>query len=152
MDACGEGPSRKRTCTGSEKDMESPQTTYAERVQNGGITEELKALLFQEMAQDLGKLSSRVSEGKRVMHATTELSTSKALSGLHKAMACGLCLYFMGKPPSEEEFRRWFTEIYGSFILQGRVSTRPQLRLRLSGIMYYLPWLLLKVTLFIRSL
>ena len=113
MDACGEGPSRKRACTGSEKVMGSPQTTYAERVQNGGITEELKAFLFQEMAQDLGKLSSRVSEGKRVLHATTELSTGKAFSGLHKAMACGLYLYFMGKPPSEE-FRRWFTEIYGS--------------------------------------
>ncbi|MCO5601918.1 hypothetical protein L7F22_056044 [Adiantum nelumboides] len=28
-------------------------------------------------------------------------------------MACGLYLYFMGKPPSEDEFRRWFTELYG---------------------------------------
>lgn len=88
--------------------------TYAEKVQNGGISEQIKAYMHQELVHDLGKLSSKVVEGKKVMQAAKELSMGKTVTELHRALACGVFFYFMGKPPTEEEFQRWFMEVYGT--------------------------------------
>lgn len=88
-------------------------STYAEKVQNGPISDEDKAFLLRTLSEDFSRLAGSASEGKKKFQARGSLSMGKALSSLHRAMACGIYLYFMGKPPSEEEFRRWFTELYG---------------------------------------
>lgn len=97
--------------------MEGGHTTYADKVQYGAISEEEKAYLYHELAEDFHRLANQQSEGKRVMHVTTELSLGKAMSGLYKALSCGVYMYFMGKPPTEEEFRRWFMELYGDKVV-----------------------------------
>ncbi|MCO5614349.1 hypothetical protein L7F22_068628 [Adiantum nelumboides] len=89
------------------------KSTYADKVQHGPISEDEKVFLLRTMSEDFSRLAGRASEGKTIFQAKTSLSMGKALSGLHKAMACGIYMYFMGKPPSEDEFRRWFTELYG---------------------------------------
>lgn len=87
--------------------------SYAERVANGGISEEYKKYLMHTMAADMHRMQAKIGEGKRVLQAGKELSVGKAMSGLFKAMSCGLFLYFMGKPPCEEDFKRWFSQLYG---------------------------------------
>lgn len=89
-------------------------STYAARVQQGHITENVRVVLEHELIQELGKLSAKVSEGKKVLNVGKELPITKTMSDLHKAMSCGLFFYFMGKPPTEEEFQRWFNEVHGS--------------------------------------
>ncbi|MCO5611803.1 hypothetical protein L7F22_066062 [Adiantum nelumboides] len=68
---------------------------------------------MRTMSEDFSRLAGKAMEGIFFFQSATKLSIGKAIAGLHKAMACGLYLYFMGKPPSEDEFRRWFTELYG---------------------------------------
>lgn len=114
----GLGPRKKRACSEVSNNMgEVPTFTYAERVQNGGITEGERAYLMHTMATDLRRLECKAGEGKKVMQVSTELSMGKAITGLYKAMSCGLYLYFMGKPPSEDEFKRWFQELYGDKVV-----------------------------------
>lgn len=109
----GQGPNKKRHWDDVKSGEMGENQTYAQKVQNGHVTEAEKAFLLSTLSEDFTRLAGKVSEGKAVFQSKTSLSMGKALSGLHKAMACGLYLYFMGKPPSEEEFRRWFTELYG---------------------------------------
>ncbi|MCO5557651.1 hypothetical protein L7F22_011219 [Adiantum nelumboides] len=92
-------------------------STYSEKVKNGHITEEEKAFLLHAMSEDFSRLEGKSKEGKKVLQVPTKQSCGKALAGLHRAMACGLYLYFMGKPPSEDEFRRWFIELYGNRVV-----------------------------------
>ena len=93
--------------------MEGIVTTYAERVQNGGISDAEAAYLLHEMEADFSRMAEKHSAGKKVMQAKNVLSLGKAITGMHKAMSCGVLMYFMGKPPTEEECRRWFQELYG---------------------------------------
>lgn len=141
------------------KQMETGHATYEERVQNGGMSKEEKAFLMHELAEDFRRLAGKQGEGKKVLHVSIELSLGKAISGLHKATSCGVYLYFMGKPPTEDEFRRWFHELYGERVMlqkfhfagkgffQAVVETEMQRELVLStvtafrgNLVYAVPW------------
>lgn len=89
-------------------------SSYADKVQHGHISESEKAYLLRALSDDFSRLGGKAGEGKTVLRSATKLSLGKAVFGLHKAMACGIYLYFMGKPPTEEEFKRWFSELYGN--------------------------------------
>lgn len=94
-----------------------PGPSYAERVRNGSISESEKAFLLHTMAADIHRLEGKHAEGKKVMQATNELCMGKAITGLYRAMSCGLFMYFMGKPPNEDEFKRWFQQLYGERVV-----------------------------------
>lgn len=114
----GQGPNKKRQWCDANEDISMGSTsTYSEKVQHGHISEQEKAYLLCAMSEDFSRLEGKSKEGKRVLQVPTKLSCGRALAGLHRAMACGLYLYFMGKPPSEDEFRRWFTELYGDRVV-----------------------------------
>lgn len=109
----GQGPNRKRHWDEVSTGDMGDRLSYADKVQYGAISEEEKGALLRTMSEDFSRLAGKASEGKTIFKSKTSLSMGKALAGLHRAMACGIYFYFMGKPPSEEEFRRWFVELYG---------------------------------------
>lgn len=109
----GSGPRRKRQWVDMTANANmGAGPTYADKVQNGCISEEEKAFLLRAMSEDFSRLEGKAGEGKKILQAKTKISMGKAMAGLHKALSCGLYFYFMGKPPTEEEFKRWFTELY----------------------------------------
>lgn len=143
---------RKRSCLDTEADyiMEgTSDVSYAERVKNGVISDRDKAFLLQAMASDLQRFESNAAGGKKVLQASQELSMGKAMAGLYRAMSCGLFLYFMGKPPSEEEFKKWFQQLYGDRVVlckfhfagkgffQAMVETEAQREIVLSTVVAY---------------
>lgn len=109
----GQGPNKKRQLEDVGGDEMGEKSSYADKVLYGNISEDEKAYLLRTLSEDFTRMAGKPSEGKVVFQAKASLNMGKALSGLHRAMACGIFFYFMGKPPSEDEFRRWFNELYG---------------------------------------
>ena len=97
-----QGPWKMPCC--EKGDRMEEEYTYAEQVKNGSLSKAEKTFLMQELAADFSRMEGKKSEGKVVMQASIELSLGKDIAGLHRAMSYGTYLYFMGKPPIEEEF------------------------------------------------